>query len=292
MVRTRFVCVSDTHGYSTADAAFKLPKGDVLIHAGDITNRGTEKELDKSLKWIMEADFEAKIIIAGNHDTLLDPNLSQNQKLSWEEKPWRRLQGLTEYTFASQFIYLNHEAKEIRLRSPHGPKTRFKVFGSPYSPILPGWGFGYLPEHAKSIWDEIPSDADILITHTPPAGHLDIANGKSIGCQALWQRLWDVRPRLVICGHVHESRGYHRVRWPSGPSKEYETVFGNLPARQSKEQSTIDLCRKIENRLDNDGLARHETCIVNAAIMATSWPHKGGKKFNSPIVVDLDLPQL
>lgn len=36
---------------------------------------------------------------------------------------------------------------------------------------------------------------------------------------------------------------------------------------------------------------RRETCIVNSAIMATSWPHRGGKKFNSPIVVDLELPQ-
>lgn len=35
---------------------------------------------------------------------------------------------------------------------------------------------------------------------------------------------------------------------------------------------------------------RRETCIVNAAILATSWPHRGGKRFNAPIVVDLELP--
>jgi hypothetical protein len=39
-------------------------------------------------------------------------------------------------------------------------------------------------------------------------------------------------------------------------------------------------------------LRRKETCIINAAIMASNWPHKGngGKKFNKPIVVDIDLP--
>ena len=39
-------------------------------------------------------------------------------------------------------------------------------------------------------------------------------------------------------------------------------------------------------------LSRKETCVVNAAIMATSWPHDaaGGKKYNQPIVVDIDLP--
>ena len=36
---------------------------------------------------------------------------------------------------------------------------------------------------------------------------------------------------------------------------------------------------------------RRETCIVNSAIMGTSWPHRGGKRFNSPIVVDLELPE-
>lgn len=35
---------------------------------------------------------------------------------------------------------------------------------------------------------------------------------------------------------------------------------------------------------------RRETCIVNAAILATSWPHRGGKRFHPPVLVDVDLP--
>lgn len=38
--RTRFVCVSDTH-----NTTVKLPKGDVLIHAGDLTNQGSFSEV-------------------------------------------------------------------------------------------------------------------------------------------------------------------------------------------------------------------------------------------------------
>jgi predicted phosphodiesterase len=38
--RTRIVCVSDTHNNT-----FKLPKGDILIHAGDITNQGSYSEV-------------------------------------------------------------------------------------------------------------------------------------------------------------------------------------------------------------------------------------------------------
>lgn len=64
MRKTRFVCVSDTHNGSP-NGAFKLPKGDVLIHAGDLTNQGSITELKRAVKWLEEADFEAKIVVAG-----------------------------------------------------------------------------------------------------------------------------------------------------------------------------------------------------------------------------------
>ena len=63
--KTRIVCVSDTHNASPLNGAFKLPKGDVLIHAGDLTKQGTFAELSKTLNWIEQADFEVKIVVAG-----------------------------------------------------------------------------------------------------------------------------------------------------------------------------------------------------------------------------------
>jgi hypothetical protein len=51
-------------------------------------------------------------------------------------------------------------------------------------------------------------------------------------------------------------------------------------------------------RCDMEALAgrmgRKETCIVNAAIMASSWPYKPNnqRRYNKPIVVDIDLPVL
>lgn len=62
--KTRFVCISDTHN-ATPGGAFKLPKADVLLIAGDLTNQGSFKELQKTAKWIEEADYEAKILVAG-----------------------------------------------------------------------------------------------------------------------------------------------------------------------------------------------------------------------------------
>lgn len=59
--KTRIVCISDTHNQTP-----KLPPGDVLIHAGDLTNQGSYSELKKTVEWLERADFEAKIVIAGN----------------------------------------------------------------------------------------------------------------------------------------------------------------------------------------------------------------------------------
>ena len=60
MRKTRIVCISDTHNQTP-----KLPKGDVLIHAGDLTNQGSFTELKKTINWLEKTNFEAKIVIAG-----------------------------------------------------------------------------------------------------------------------------------------------------------------------------------------------------------------------------------
>lgn len=61
MRKTRFVCISDTHNQTP-----KLPQGDVLIHAGDLSNQGSISELRKTVAWLEKAEFEVKIVVAGN----------------------------------------------------------------------------------------------------------------------------------------------------------------------------------------------------------------------------------
>ena len=62
--KVRFVCISDTHNHAPGEGFF-LPKGDVLIHAGDLTNQGSYDELKKATEWILKAEFAVKIVIAG-----------------------------------------------------------------------------------------------------------------------------------------------------------------------------------------------------------------------------------
>lgn len=169
--------------------------------------------------------------------------------------------------------------------------------------------FGYDSASADDgtrLWSRIPRDVDVVVTHGPPRSHLD-GRGGATGCKALNQTLRLVRPSLVVCGHVHESRGAERVRWGEGPEAVAEQVDRiDLPPSGSKKQSLVDLTGKRGPRLDNgiddpamEGSSgslrgkksRNETCIINASIMGTHWPHRGGKKFNAAIVVDLELPE-
>ena len=64
----RVVCISDTHTNTLS-----LPNGDLLIHAGDLTNAGTVEEIQKQLDWLASQPHREKVVIAGNHDSYLDP---------------------------------------------------------------------------------------------------------------------------------------------------------------------------------------------------------------------------
>lgn len=67
-VPIRIVCLSDTH-----TNIVPIPPGDVLVHAGDMTNAGTVEEIQKQLDWLASQPHREKVVIAGNHDYYYDP---------------------------------------------------------------------------------------------------------------------------------------------------------------------------------------------------------------------------
>ncbi|KAH8723018.1 Metallo-dependent phosphatase-like protein, partial [Phaeosphaeriaceae sp. PMI808] len=208
--KTRIVCISDTHNQTP-----KLPLGDVLIHAGDLTNQGSYAELKKTVEWIEKADFEAKIVIAGNHDTTLDEPFFHGSSNKWKwpqpQDPVKCRKLLTEST---SITYLENEVAVIYLTSHNGPKTRFKIFGSPFSSGRRGWAFQYVEEaDAVDLWEKIEEDVDIVVTHNPAYGHCDTAAKKQAGCPILLKRLALTRPMLHVCGHIHAGRGAERITW-------------------------------------------------------------------------------
>jgi len=181
----KIVATSDSHGLHRKYG--QLPKGDVLIHAGDTCNSGKLSDLSDFVLWLDKQEFEHKIVIAGNHDRCLQDKSAAAENL---------LKG--------KCTYLLDSSVEIE---------GFKFYGSPWQPEFNNWAFN-LPrggEELKNKWDLIPDDTDILITHGPPQGILDVANdGFVCGCEHLAARILEVRPKYHIFGHVHEGYGMRR----------------------------------------------------------------------------------
>lgn len=285
--KIRIVCISDTHNASPG-SGYTLPPGDILIHAGDLTVNGHPSEIRKALAWLREADHEHKIVIAGNHDLSLDQQLPDQTNA---EEAVQLRQAMRE---DDKITHLEHESRVITVKG-----IEVKVFGSPYSPATASptlyAAFQYPPSQAQQLWSSIPLDTTILITHTPPAGHLDAsARWTQGGCPTLAQALVRTAPRLHVCGHCHEGRGARIVRWSNEAEADHSVTKWTDPGSGNKKQSLLDLTGKKSRRavapIHAAGNAAKETAIVNASIMAKSHG-RGAKAFNKPIVVDIELPR-
>jgi len=163
-------------------------------------------------------------------------------------------------------IFLNHSAAAVSLNTSEGSQVSFTVFGSPYVPARGNWAFGY--EHnsnqAAALWNDIPLDTDIVVTHTPPYNHCDASpKWGAAGCKELRKALWRIRPLLVVCGHVHEARGVERVIWrldlPYTPYLEESTDIWMDPGAGNKKMSKVDLTISGGKPLDNDGSLTRRT---------------------------------
>jgi Icc-related predicted phosphoesterase len=71
-------------------------------------------------------------------------------------------------------------------------------------PVTPfgSWSFDLSESEAAALLSGCPEGA-ILVTHSPPYGHVDEAGGLRLGSRAVLGAIERVRPRLVVCGHIH-----------------------------------------------------------------------------------------
>jgi Icc-related predicted phosphoesterase len=176
----KIVIVSDTHNYLNQ---VSVPEGDVLIHAGDATGLGTIREIAVFKSHLERLPHRHKIFVPGNHDWLFerDPNMAR-----------AILEGVT--------VLIDQEVEIEGL----------KIYGSPWSPRFFNWAFNM--DRGEAIgekWKKIPDSLDILITHGPPYGILDLTyDSRHVGCEELAEALKSrVKCRLHVFGHIHHSYG-------------------------------------------------------------------------------------
>jgi len=75
-------------------------------------------------------------------------------------------------------------------------------------PVTPwDWSFDLDEESAAEMLAPCPEGA-VLVLHSPPQGHCDAGGGGDhFGSEALLRAIEEKRPRLAVCGHIHESWG-------------------------------------------------------------------------------------
>ena len=178
----KIVCLSDTHN---CNENIEVPDGDILLHAGDATVRGTIFEINQSANWFTSLPHKHKIFVAGNHDWLFENDNALARML------------------ISQVSYLQDSFIEIE---------GLKIYGSPWQPRFYDWAFN-LNRGAELAekWKQIPLNTDILITHGPPNGILDEVPRKysieNTGCEELRKRVETLAEfgnlKLHLFGHIH-----------------------------------------------------------------------------------------
>ena len=174
----KFLTFTDLH--EDKDALLSLLKRakqediEFLVTAGDLTVFG------KSLRYVLKNlnDLGKKVyLIPGNHesDTMLNNVLS-------------------DYPFC-----INFNSKAISLGN-------YVLLG------FGGGGFSVEDAEFRKIsrnwYSQYQDNKTILVTHGPPFGtKVDILEGKNVGNRDFRKFIDRIKPKLVICGHLHEAAG-------------------------------------------------------------------------------------
>jgi Icc-related predicted phosphoesterase len=186
-MRNKLRCwgISDTHGQHQW---LIVPDNiDMVIHGGDSTNYfgwvQNQPEFEDFLKWYDNLNIKYKILIAGNHD-------------AWATKKYNR-----EKVEECGIIYLEHEYANIE---------GIKIFGSPYTPTFANWHFMKDRGKLNRYWEFMDDGIDILVTHGPPKGVLDLSYNRNrvlefCGDNALTKHVKRVKPKFHLFGHIHNN---------------------------------------------------------------------------------------
>ena len=197
----KIISISDTH---TMHGRVDVPDGDILIHSGDATFHGYEKEVREFGEWFRNQPHKYKIFVAGNHDTSFEDTPIQARQWFFDTKTT----DPTKLCTRNGVIYLQEQSVTLTVDGED-----VVIYGAPHQPWFHNWAFNVKTTgELKAIWDKIPKGTDILVTHGPPYGIRDLSSmNVKCGCRELKKAIGKIRPKLHICGHIHE--GYGVEQW-------------------------------------------------------------------------------
>jgi Icc-related predicted phosphoesterase len=218
-MKMKITHISDTHNKHNQLNGL-LPGGDLLIHSGDISSLGRKSEVERFVKWFNDIDnYTNKVFIAGNHDMTFDREQLLRDKLA-------HFEGKTEYdtecaegkpAWLEELLGIHLRPNVFYLENNFIEIDQIKIWGSPITPSF-GYGWAFNKDRGydiNQIWNRIPNDTDIVITHGPIHSYCDRTDrgGLNVGCEQLYHRLNEVQPQLHFSGHIHEAYGYRQTKW-------------------------------------------------------------------------------
>lgn len=180
-MKHKIVFISDTHGKHDN---INIPACDFLCHCGDFTNLGKDGEIKNFCDWLSSLHHvRHKIVICGNHE------------LGFNKYPDPKKKKLLKRSC----IYLENSGIEIE---------GVKFWGTPNTLKFFNWEFMYDENTLKQIFDKIPEDINILLSHGPPFSILDLnMRGDRCGSVSLLNRMQQINYDIVAFGHIHPSYG-------------------------------------------------------------------------------------
>lgn len=184
------VCISDTHSKSL-NKNWDIPDGDILIHAGDITAHGNKEDVLWAGRQLLKQPHRFKVFVPGNHD---QDSYTFNPRLKWEWMPGTIVLQNEAVNLMGLWIYGSDAVTPV-MELTNGAHTQFLEV----NPL-------------DEEWKKIPDKTDILITHMPPRGILDVnKKGNHMGSPGLTTEvITRVQPKLHVFGHIHLGHGLYK----------------------------------------------------------------------------------
>lgn len=175
--------ISDTHG---GHDQLVVPDADMVIHCGDESNArnlsANYAEAVPFFQWYRNVPIRHKIYVPGNHSIAV----------------WNHMVHPEDYP---EIDFLIHQSITIEGLS---------IFGSPFTPRFGDWAFMQKRNVMDSVWRTITGKVDILVTHGPPKGVLDLTTDigdnrpVQVGCKSLLNAVNRIKPKYHAFGHIHD----------------------------------------------------------------------------------------
>ena len=234
--------ISDTHGHE-----FSIDPCDILCHCGDWSPLEIQNDFCAMLKWmekfithLCELPCSHVVIIAGNHDRIMDSILGNG---IFEDVQYRL--GLTSTFIGDDGIPVTR-AKVHYLDRESIVLDGLKFWGSPVTKQVNRYCKYWAFETNNPQYD-IPPDADVVLTHQP-SDYKGLGNtnwhcmepSKRLGSPSLTEAVTGSNAVLHLCGHIHTgnhecvtysnyiTRGYNVSMLDEGYEKHYEPLYIRL----------------------------------------------------------------